>query len=151
MSHIVCCGNQDRADDAAGLLVAQRLRALGLHPQVCSGDPCELIEAWSHAQKVIVIDAVVTGAPVGTIHRWNASDANFCGGSSSSTHGFGLREAIALARTLGRLPSELHIWGIEARQFAAGGTTSPEVLEAVEIVANTLAPHRVRTSQAAVL
>ena len=65
---IVGCGNRQRGDDAAGILAAEKLSALGTTSRVCSGEPAELIEAWEGSDDVIVIDAVVTGAPVGTVH-----------------------------------------------------------------------------------
>ena len=73
---IIGCGNRDRGDDGAGILVAERLRELGIEANTRSGEAVDLIEAWKSADDVIVVDAVVTGAPVarcrhGTVgSRW---------------------------------------------------------------------------------
>ena len=44
-----------------------------------------------------------------------------------STHGFGVAEAVELARSLNQLPPQLIIYGIEGKNFADGFGLSPEV------------------------
>jgi len=135
---ILACGNRDRADDAAGILVAERLRELGIDAKECAGEASDLMEAWSAANDVIVIDCVMTGAPGGTVHLWDASHPLVVK-SSSSTHGFGLGEAIELARSLGRLPARLRIYGIEGKNFEIGGAVSAEVARGVAEVVHKIA------------
>ena len=136
---ILCCGNRDRGDDAAGVLVAERLTDFGVPAETCTGEALDLIASWAEDADVVVVDAVVTGAPVGTVHRWNALDAKFPSNLSVSSHGFGLSEAIDLARTLNRLPPRLEIWGIEAQHFELGTNLSPRVREAAYKVAADIA------------
>jgi hydrogenase maturation protease len=125
---IIGVGHPDRGDDAAGLAAARRLGGIEM-----SGEPLDLIAAWEGAGEVVLIDAVVTGAPPGTIHRWDALSTPLARGTLRfSTHAFGVPEAIELARALGRLPRRLSIWGIEAAQFEPGAGLSPEVAAAVE-------------------
>ncbi|HEV2169648.1 MAG TPA: hydrogenase maturation protease, partial [Candidatus Binatus sp.] len=107
---ILGCGNDDRSDDAAGLLVVRRLRELGIEAHEHGGDALGLIEAWSGAREVVVIDAVVRGTDPDTVRE-----------APCSTHNLGLAEAIELARVLGRLPAKLTIYGIEAKCFDRGG------------------------------
>jgi hydrogenase maturation protease len=137
---IVGCGNRDRGDDAAGLLVVERLRSMGIAAQGHSGEGLALMEIWSAAESVWLIDAVVTGAAPGVISVWDARTAPvsrdaFC----TSTHSFGVGEAVELARTLGRLPASLRIYGIEARNFEQGSRPAPEVLAAVDELAHRIA------------
>ena len=137
---IIGVGNPDRSDDAAGLLVARRLRELGIDAQEHTGDPLALIDAWDEAGEAILIDTVVTGASPGTITKWDAADTPllpdpFC----CSTHGFGVAEAVEIARRLGRLPARLLIYGIEGASFEIGGALSVEVVAAVERVAEEIA------------
>ena len=132
---IIGYGNRDRGDDAAGILVAERLRALGIPALICSGDSSELIDGWSNASNVLVIDCVVTGAAAGTVHAWDARHLPPLVQSSPSTHGFGLAEAIELSRSLGSLPARLRIYGIEGAKFAVGASLSDQVQESVEEVA----------------
>jgi hydrogenase maturation protease len=136
---ILCVGNPDRGDDAAGVLVAERLNALGI-PALLA-EPSSLMEAWAGAARVILVDAVVTGAPVGTIHSWDAShDPLPRGPFRSSTHALGVAEAVELARALGTLPERLVIYGIEAAQFQLGAQPTKAVLEAVDELTGRLSP-----------
>ena len=68
---IIGCGNRQRSDDGAGILVAERLRKLGIEADMRIGEAADLIEAWKGADDVIVVDAVVTGAPVGSVQAWD--------------------------------------------------------------------------------
>jgi hydrogenase maturation protease len=140
---IIGCGNADRGDDAAGLLVARRLRAMGVEAKEESGEAFALIESWRDAdddQEVILIDAVVTGSPPGTITVWDARTAPVVSDYfRCSTHAFGVAGAIELARILDLLPPRLLIYGIEAAHFGVGNEPSPEVLHAVEELAGRIA------------
>jgi hydrogenase maturation protease len=136
---ILGCGNRQRGDDAAGILAAERLRALGLAAEVCAGEAAELMEAWSGVDDVIVIDAVVTGAPTGTVQVWDGQRPPVFATSAGSTHGLGVAQAIELARALDRLPARLRVYGIEGKNFEIGSAVSPEVERAVEEVANRIA------------
>ena len=131
---IIVCGNRQRGDDAAGILVAERLRALGIAAEVCSGEVSNLIEAWTGADDVIVIDAVVSGTPAGTVHVWDGQRLPTFATSAGSTHGLGVAQAIRLARALNRLPSRLLVYGIEGKNFEMGSSVSPELERAVEEV-----------------
>lgn len=134
---ILACGNCERADDGAGILVGERLQALGVDVQVESGEALSLIEAWSGADEVIVIDAVLTGARAGTVHIWENPRALPVGVQASS-HGFGVAEAVELARALGRLPRRLRIFGIEGKEFQLGSNVSPEVMAGVDEIARLI-------------
>lgn len=137
---ILGCGNPNRADDAAGLLAARRLRELGIDAQEHSGDMLALMDEWSNEEEVILVDAVVTGAAPGAIITWDARQAPLppdCGLCSS--HALGVAEAIELARALNRLPRKLTVYGIEAANFEPGGPPSPAVADAVERLAQDLA------------
>lgn len=140
---VIGCGTFDRADDAAGLLVARRLRELGVDAREQSGEAPALMESWKDAgadRGVILIDAVVTGAPSGTITVWDARSAPVTGDFfRCSTHSFGVAEAIELAKILDLLPPQVLIYGIEARQFETGTSPSIEVLRAIEELAGRIA------------
>jgi len=137
---IVGCGNPDRADDAAGLLVARRLHELGMDAREHTGDMLALMDEWSSEEEVTLVDAVVSGAAPGTITAWDAHHAALppdC--FPCSTHALGVAEAVELARALGRLPHRLMVYGIEAANFEPGGPLSPEVRAAVERLAQNIA------------
>ena len=145
---IIGCGNRERGDDGAGLLLVERLRqlnvssgdgeTLGLRMATCTGEATELMDAWGSDDDVIIVDAVVTGASPGTVHQWNGEVPHRSGGPSASTHGLGVEEAIRLARALGRCPKALRVYGIEGTQFDHGSEISPPVRLAVEEVARQI-------------
>jgi len=56
---VLCFGNADRGDDAAGLPMARQLQQLGT-------------EAWQNADEVILADTVVTGKRPGAVTVWDA-------------------------------------------------------------------------------
>lgn len=146
---IIGCGNRERGDDATGILVAERLRQLGIQAEICSGQAADLIEAWAGADDVIVVDAVVTGAPVGTVRTWDARETPISGKSPPSTHGLGVAEAIEWARVLGRLPARLTIYGIEGQRFDPDTEISPELDFAVEeVVRKIIGANRIEAAKA---
>jgi hydrogenase maturation protease len=132
---IIGIGNDYRRDDAAGLEVLRRLKERGMDPAALAEHPGEsvaLLEAWRGAAAVILVDAVASGSPPGTVHRLEAGrqplPARFFRGS---THAFSLADAVELGRALGRLPQRVIVYGIEGREFGAGTGLTPEVIEAV--------------------
>jgi hydrogenase maturation protease len=131
---IICCGNPDRGDDGVGPLVAGRLRDFGVEAEIRSGEALDLIEAWSGADNVVVVDAVQTDASLGTVHLWDGQKASYPADESVSTHGLGVASAIRIARVLGRLPERLQVYGIEGRRFEPGTEVSPELRRVVEHV-----------------
>lgn len=135
---VIGVGNEYRSDDAVGLAIVQTLKAKHLPSILClesDGDGTTLIDTWSHTGRVIIIDATSSGAEPGTIYRFDALTqplpANY---AFSSTHAFGVAEAIQLARTLDQLPASLIVYGIEGKNFVAGIELSPEVKHAVQEV-----------------
>ena len=142
MTVVVGVGTMGRGDDAAGLLVARALR--GRVPEAvavleCDGDPGALIAAWENAPRVVVIDAVRSGARPGTVHRLDASRAAAVAGSGDwSSHGLGLAAAIELADALGRRPGGFRVIGVEGECFAAGDAPSSTVLAAVPTAADAV-------------
>jgi hydrogenase maturation protease len=132
---VIGCGNPDRGDDAAGVLVARRLRERGVRAREHRGDGLALIDAWSEAEYAILIDTVVTGAAPGTITGCLGADAVLPRGASTSSHSFDVSSAIELARVLDRMPAALKIYGIEGCAFEPGTAPQPAVLAAVERIA----------------
>jgi hydrogenase maturation protease len=121
---LIGVGHEGRRDDAAGVRAARLVRAL-LWPRArmveCEGGATALLEAWQGEPAVLVVDAMSSGAPAGTVRRLDASRGPLHAGfSRGSTHGLGLAEAVELARSLGQLPPSLVIYGIEGADFDLG-------------------------------
>jgi hydrogenase maturation protease len=132
---VVGLGNALRGDDAVGLTVARRLRELtpALDVLELSGEPAELLDALGDGvEQVVLVDAVSSGAPPGTVHRLDASEAALAVDACTTTHGLGLAETIELGRALERLPSRLLVIGIEGRSFELGAPLSPDVARAAD-------------------
>ncbi|HMK22939.1 MAG TPA: hydrogenase maturation protease [Terriglobales bacterium] len=136
---IIGCGNPKRGDDDAGPLVIRRLQGHGIEAETVEGDTLDFLQACRQEDAVIVIDAVVTGAPPGTVFHWDADDLSLPHKPTISTHGLGLAESIQLGRVLGCLPRRLQVFGIEAREFAVGASMSQEVRKAAETLADRIA------------
>lgn len=137
---VIGCGNENRGDDAAGLLVVGKLRELGVGAAELTGEGVSLLDLWKGARDVILVDAVLTGAEPGAISVWDALKERIprevfrC-----STHNFGIGDAVELGCILGRLPRSLRIYGIEAARFEVGSPPAPAVREAANRLAAWIA------------
>lgn len=135
---LIGVGNEYRNDDVVGLMVARAIQKKQI-PSVTikevSGDGTALMEAWQGFEKVVIVDAVSSGAKLGKIFKIDASKeivpAKFF---HYSTHAFSVAEGIELARAMKLLPSRLLVYGIEAANFSAGINISNKVEEAVVCV-----------------
>jgi hydrogenase maturation protease len=133
---VIGVGNRWRQDDAAGLEVAARLRAMrppGVRVTEEEGEPASLLESWAGVDEALVIDGVRSGAPPGTLHRFEVhSEPLPAELFRPSTHALGVADAVELGRELGRLPHRLTIYGIEGERFEAGEGLTPAVEVAVD-------------------
>lgn len=132
---VIGIGNPDRGDDGAGLEVARRLRLCGL-PQAdlleCDGEATALMAAWRERARVIVVDAALGGGQPGSVRRFVAHLGPLSARLQSSTHAWGLSEALELARSLGQLPPCVIVYALEGRSFEPGARLSAAALRAVE-------------------
>ncbi|MFZ0590117.1 MAG: hydrogenase maturation protease [Bryobacteraceae bacterium] len=136
---VVGLGNPDRGDDAAGILVVRRLRERGIDAIEHSGATLNLLDVWNASDRVILIDAVVSGGAAGSVRVWDPWKVSLKGSIfRASTHEFGLADTVELARTLDWLPQWMRIYGIEATRFDAGMQPSEEIVPAIERVAEEI-------------
>ena len=135
-------GNPDRGDDGVGRVVARTLRSFaptGVEIAEAAGDATALLERIERRQRVLIIDACVTGAPSGVVHRFDAAAAPLPAQAFDlSSHGLGLHHALELARTLGVLPHDCLVYAIEGARFEVGAPLSPAVAAAATELARTL-------------
>jgi hydrogenase maturation protease len=140
---VIGIGNCDRGDDAAGRRVAQRLRDFvlpGVDILESRGEAMGLLGHFEAADLVYLVDAAVSGMPPGTIRRFDvAATALPPTGAFVSTHGFGVAEALELARALGRLPRRCVIYTVEVDSCTAGAPLTQAVAVAVEALSAQLA------------
>ena len=143
---VIGIGNPYRHDDAAGVVVLARLQLrFGDDERVrlveLDGEPVRLIQAWEGSDTVLIVDAVRSMHPAGTIHRFEAdglTGAAADGVALGGGHLLGLGEAIDLARALDRLPPVLEVVGIEGNDFELGEGLSESVARACELAAQQL-------------
>ncbi|MFH1489494.1 MAG: hydrogenase maturation protease [Pseudomonadota bacterium] len=139
---VVGVGNPFRRDDGIGPLIAQKLKEKKLPETVTvaeGGQGISIMESWSGASMVIIIDAMHSGDIPGKIRRFDARKKPLpkvffpC-----STHHFGVAEAVELARAIHRLPPSLIIYGIEGKTFEQGIGLSRIVMKAAEEIEKCL-------------
>lgn len=137
-SLIVCIGNDLVADDGAGPAVYDALldtrlpRSVRLLHLGLGG--IALLDELDGEERLVVVDAVMLGAPPGTVHivDWDELPE---AAQAVTGHGIGVREAIVVGRRLfpERMPVCVTLVGIEGRRFdGLGEPLSPEVAEAID-------------------
>ena len=133
---LIGVGTPYAGDDAAGLLVAERLAALadpGFDIRTSQGIAADIVTLMQDRDQALLIDACRSDASPGTIHKLDATTETLPTYlTNTSTHGMGLAEAIGLAKALGTLPARCAIWAIEGRSFELGAALAPEVEAAIE-------------------
>jgi hydrogenase maturation protease len=131
-------GNPLVTDDSVGLRVAAEVKSrLADRPEVVVSEDywggLRLMERMAGFDRAIVIDAICTGAPPGTIHR--LTPGSIPTQRSASAHDVNLPTALALGRTAGlHLPRDEHILlvGIEAEDILSfGEQCTPAVAAAI--------------------
>ena len=134
---VIGIGHRLRKDDAVGPMVIDRL--LSMHADIAidvlelSGEGAALIEAWDGRGTVVVVDAMRSGRPPGTIVTLDAvTEPCRAEVFRQSSHQFGLAAAIETARVLGRLPRHLIVVGVEGEQFGFGEGLTPAVASALD-------------------
>ena len=122
-------------DDRVGWLAVEELRGRfdSAEVDISAHDRpgLRLVTLMQGAAQVVLVDAVKSGAAPGSLHRLEGEAILKAVARYTSTHGFGLAEALQLAQRLGELPEKIVLWGVEAGSLAAGDDLSPAVREAL--------------------
>lgn len=146
---VIGVGSELRGDAGFGIAVIEALRAQpGLAARVrlarCDGEPPGMIELWDGYDCALVVDAARGGeqaygflcrhdlpraALLGSSGPWPGTPPG--GGSGASPHVAGLRAAVRLGHTLGRLPDRLILYAVHGRDFRPGAPLSRPVQAAV--------------------
>ncbi len=144
-------GNPDRGDDGVGPAVIAALTdrlADGTRAIPLRGDLLPLLDAWSQAERIVLVDACADRGAPGRIHRLhNPVAEELPPEAPTSSHALGMAETLALARALaepGAAAPDVVVYAIEGACFDFGAPLSPPVAAAIEplakqIVADTAA------------
>jgi hydrogenase maturation protease len=139
---VIGIGNPDRGDDAVGHEVVRLLRGRVPADVVLAtetGEATALLRRLDGAGSVFLVDAARSGGAPGAVRRFDARARSLPSGlGAMSSHGFGLAQAIELARALGCLPRTCVVYAVEGAGFDAGASLTPEVARAASEVAGRL-------------
>jgi len=136
---VVGCGNPAQGDDAAGLEVVRRLQA------ECNDTRCrfhtlthagvELLDLLGAAEVLVIVDAMCTGAPAGSLH-FLPFPTSMMGSARPplSGHDWDPFSILELAAALGRHLPPVMLLGIEIDVARTGSALSDPVLRAVQTV-----------------
>ena len=145
---VIGIGQSMRGDDAAGLEAIRRWQKEYPHtannPRV-SVENSELpglglLDKLEGADAAILIDAVRSSSPPGTLHLLNSDDLAAFSSEAGSAHGWGIAESLNLGRILSPSLANCRITliGIEVGQVDIGAVLSPEVEAALKDVVNMI-------------
>lgn len=137
-TRILCIGNDLVRDDGVGIRIGQILSQLAL-PDDVSVELApqlgfDLLEVVASADRIVLVDAMSTGRPVGTCVTLDGRAIERYAAGASASHTIGIAELIELAHRLapGRPPATLHFVGVEGAAFTEFGTElSPAVAAAI--------------------
>ncbi|HTT13310.1 MAG TPA: hydrogenase maturation protease [Burkholderiaceae bacterium] len=147
MLTVIGCGNSNRCDDGAGVVVAQALLArLREHPR---GDVrvfdagtagIDVMFQARGARHLIIVDAARTGAEPGTIIRVPGAELVAERQPTLTLHDFRWDHALMAGRMIFRedFPTDVTVYLIEAGNVGFGLELSPAVQDAARRVAAEL-------------
>lgn len=130
-----------RGDDEAGLDIVRRWAAENqakfpagqIEVEILESPGVNLLGAIAGLDAAVLVDAVQSGAPAGTIHKLSENDLAAFADGSGSVHGWGAAETLSLGRQLAAedLPALIIVIGVEGVQFSPGEGLSPAVRAAI--------------------
>lgn len=133
---VIGIGNLLRRDDGAGILAARQLRTTlpsAVSVYESAADVSELLELFSRADHVILIDAV-SGIPDGDILYRQSPDLALPKRAASSSHMLSLAQILDLAHALAVQPRTVSVYGIGGSDFGIGEGVSDSVARGIEAV-----------------
>ena len=126
--------------DPGGIPETGGVQAAAVDFRILAQPDLSLLDLLAGYTDLLVVDAVVSGSPPGTVHRqqWQPGALESRGLQRASSHGFGVRELLEMGAVLGKLPARVEFVGIEITSTEPGRGLSPEVEGAVDGVVEEL-------------
>ena len=138
---VIGLGNPVLTDDGVGLQIVRRLRGVaGIQVRELYAGGIGLMEAMAGFDRAVIVDAILTeGGRPGTVYSPAVNDL-FQTRNSHSTHEGSLAVALELGRLAGlRIPSEIRVWAIEARDVTSfSERLTSDVERAVPVVVDSV-------------
>ncbi|MEV0267881.1 hydrogenase maturation protease [Hamadaea sp. NPDC050747] len=129
---VIGIGDEHRRDYAVGLTAVRELRTLhtqGIDFAESHGEATALVDLWADIPLAIIVTAGDTGETPGHIERIGPHDSALTGRGSP------IGDAMALARSLDRMPQRLLVFRIQIRDGSPGEGLSAQVrLAAGEVI-----------------
>jgi len=126
---IIGVGNTILQDEGVGMHAARALEREKLPPGVlvieAETSIMDFLPQIQAAEKIIIIDALRTGSPPGTIYRLTPEDLPV--DAALSLHAMGPLQVIQLAKQAGDFRAEVIIIGVEPKEMDLGMELTPEV------------------------
>jgi hydrogenase maturation protease len=125
-------GNTIMADDGVGPRVVELLLHQGCLPdgvKLLDGGTLglDLLPRLEGVQRLIIVDAVETGQPPGSLVRLSGDAVPLALETKLSPHQMGLKDLLAVARLMDQLPSELILIGVQPAIIEMDTKLSPVV------------------------
>lgn len=129
---VVGVGNLVMSDDGIGVRVVQRLLERYSFPpgvRIVEGGTLglDLLPALEGVEKLLLVDAVETAVPCGTLVRLTGKEIPVILKTKLSTHQAGLQDLLLVADLLGYLPREVVLLGVRVAEIGVGCDLSPQV------------------------
>jgi hydrogenase maturation protease len=136
---VIGLGNPIMGDDGIGLAALERLReGWEIPPAVELVDGgtwgMTLLPLLESARRVLFLDAIRTGRPVGTPISLFGEEIPRQVALKVSQHQIDLREVLAVAEFRGTLPPEMVAVGLEPKTFELGDPMTPAVADNIDRV-----------------
>ncbi len=132
---IMGIGNILLRDEGVGVRVIEAMEKLDLPDDVELIDAgtagADLVDIVADRPKLIVVDAVKTDSPPGTVFRMTEQDLMPSEVPAASLHELGLLDALHMTRHLGCSPAEVVIFGIQPETIKCGMELSDRIAAVV--------------------
>jgi len=130
-------GNLIMSDDGVGVRVIHLLRKRYQFPDavtVLDGGTLglDLLHYLDGVRRLLVVDAVKTGGPPGTLVRLTGEEINIAFRTKLSPHQMGLQYLLLVAELQGFAPAEMVLLGVQPGEIGMGVELTPEVAAQVE-------------------
>ncbi len=130
-------GNLIMSDDGIGVRVVQLLAERYRYPAgvtILDGGTLglDLLPRLEGVERLLVVDAVETGQPAGTLVRMAGEEVPVVLETKVSPHQMGLKDLLAVAMLQGFAPREMVLWGVQPALIELGTDLSEAVAARLE-------------------